>query len=92
MTWREVLQAKGWQTYGPRFGAESWTLTHDGERWEIMLVGSSKGVYPAVWRGGTCLEELGCHAVDFDAAFAALMAKPIGPGRVAVGVLLGVVE
>jgi hypothetical protein len=58
-----------------------------------MLTDGIQGPRMSVWRdgGAECFEELDGAYPDDELAFAALMAKPIGPGRVTVGVLLGVV-
>ena len=92
--WREVLAEKGWARDEARHWSESWAIESNGEKWEFMMHPGVGGALASVWRdgGGGCFEELDDDDVcpTEDAAFAALMAKPIGPGRVTVGALLGV--
>lgn len=90
--WREVLVERGWTSYGPINGMETWSIEFGGELWEVLLTDGVNRARMSVWRhgGAECFEELYGVYPDDAVAFAVLMARHIGPGRVTVGVLLGV--
>jgi hypothetical protein len=104
MTWREVLQSKGWERIGKAGRFESWrNSSADDHFWWVQMERleagkwTTEGKWLAYVQAGRhvlaqlYVEELLDESTDTDeAAFASLMAKPIGPGRVTVGVLLGV--
>lgn len=92
--WREVLAERGWtikpcsdgytEAYAPSIG--------DGWLWCVAMCRLINGGWSS-WVEVTESPALCSATADTeDAAFSALMAKPIGPGRVTVGVLLGVSE
>ena len=91
--WREVLAERGWRPDSTCDWATAWIHGFGAQSWSVLAEDVPDGVRMSVWRdgGGECFEESECTYPTEDAAFAALMAKPIGPGRVTVGVLLGVV-
>jgi hypothetical protein len=94
MTWREVLAAKGWEPFGVGDSRECWRCPHDPEEWWYLhMTQLRSGRYCfSLMHGSHLFTDLGQDAAlaTDELAFAALMAKPIGPGRVTVGVLLGV--
>jgi hypothetical protein len=92
MTWRDVLQSKGWTKTRTDEDGEWWRMFCDNNDWEVMMISVFGASHCSAWLNGSCFDELNTYVATDEAAFAALMAKPIGPGRVMVGVLLGVVE
>lgn len=104
MTWREVLAGKGWERVGASDGFESWRCSSVVEDfWWIHMERLKAGQWAIEGRwlavvsvgrnrlAQLYVEELLDESTDTeDAAFYALLAKPIGPGRVTVGALLGV--
>lgn len=87
--WREVLAERGWANSHTDDNGEWWRMTCDGNDWEVMMTNGLDTWHCSVWLNGSCFDELGTYVATEDAAFATLMAKPIGPGLVTVGVLLG---
>lgn len=91
--WREVLAERGWERDKLPKGVsyEQWSIEgNDDTRWRFTMERMRQGWNPLVWRSVDCIAELEGYAGDEESAFAALLALPIGPGRVTVGVLLGV--
>ena len=96
--WREVLAERGWEPFGTGDSREMWRCPNDPERWwyvHMTRLRTGRRTAAVFINSSTCaelhVEDLLDESTDTeDAAFAALMAKPIGPGRVTVGVLLGV--
>ena len=85
--WREVLAERGWTV---RLGCAVVRAPHDESWWWVYVSEISDGTWNAeVWSGDK--NWIGSeNADDEESAFVALLALPIGPGRVTVGVLLGV--
>ena len=96
MTWREVLAAKGWE-YSRKTTTSYLHIDGTNSYWAVYMV--EPGVGGTEFRAEFSIgdqsmphEMFLCSGVGTseDAALTALLAKPIGPGRVTVGVLLGV--
>lgn len=92
--WREVLAERGWEPSLPARDGVVYTWGEDKFRIAMARGEGADSFHVRLQAGRFWFDpELqSAEGADPDAAFAALMAKPVGPGRVTVGVLLGVSE